>query len=367
MTEKESHAMHAFGLSVLGVAAVLALSLACGCQPRSPATTTPSPQPPVTVQTTRPSPGDITRFIVLPGNVLPNLQATLYAKVAGYLDSIDVDKGDTVKRDEVVARIQAPELLADLALFKADFEVAQIEHERTVKAREKAPDMVVPQSVDAARAKYLAAKASLERAETLLGFCQITAPFSGIVTRRQVDPGAFIPAATSGSSAQNAAIITLMDFSIVRVQAFVPEPEVPLIRNDLPAQVLIEELPGRVFNGKINRYAHHLDEARTMLVEIDLSNPGHELLPGMFATVRIGVETHTNTLILPTEAIILEKANAFAFAMRDNKARKVPLKTGFRDGSRTEILGGVIESDQVILAGKKALVDGQPVNVVEGK
>src|SRR5205807_846674 len=95
----------------------------------------------------------------------------------------------------------------------------------------KAPDLVVRQSIDAARAKYEVAKANLERAETLLKFCKITAPFSGVITRRSVDPGAFIPAATSGSASATSALLMLADFSTVRVRVAVPEAEAPHIRN----------------------------------------------------------------------------------------------------------------------------------------
>src|SRR5207249_11073252 len=111
------------------------------------------------------------------------------------------------------------------------------------EAQRKAPDLVVQQSVDTAKSKSDIAKANLQRTETLLGVAKITAPFSGVITRRMVDPGAFIPAATSGSAAQNAALFTLMDFSKVRVQTAVPEPEVPLIKNGLVVKIAVEELP----------------------------------------------------------------------------------------------------------------------------
>ena len=98
----------------------------------------------------------------------------------------------------MLADLEVPELIADLAKFKTEAEVAKIDFERTVEAQKKAPDLVIPQTVDNARGKFEVAKASLERIEKLLGFAKITAPFSGVVTMRYVDPGAFIPAATSG-------------------------------------------------------------------------------------------------------------------------------------------------------------------------
>ncbi|MCI0538178.1 MAG: efflux RND transporter periplasmic adaptor subunit [Verrucomicrobiales bacterium] len=358
---KGNAAIHRLTTSLL-----LAL-LPSGCQRHTAAPSAAKPEPPAEVRTTHPFVGEITRHVSLPGQILPNQQATLYAKVAGYLQKITVDKGDAVKQGDVIATIEAPELLADLAKFKADLEVAEIEFQRTAKAQEKAPDLVVRQSVDAAKAKYLSAKASLERAETLLGFMRVAAPFSGVVTRRFVDPGAFIPAATSGSAAQTAAVVTLMDFAVVRVQVAVPEYEVALVQNGLPVQLLVEGLPGRTWHGTITRYSHFLDETKTMLAEIDVPNPKGELLPGMYATVKIGIEKKQDALLLPVTALVMEKANAFAFTVVDHKARKTPIKIGFSDGTNVEITSGLKPADQAILLEKRAFVDGQPVSVREGK
>src|SRR5437899_1579507 len=125
-------------------------------------------------------------------------------------------------------------MLGDLARYKAEVEVAEVDYKRLSESQKKLPDLVVPQTVDNAKGKLDVAKASLERTETLLGFAKITAPFSGVITKRMVDPGAFIPAATSGSAAQNAAIVTLTDFNRVRVQVAVPELETSLVATDQP-------------------------------------------------------------------------------------------------------------------------------------
>ena len=161
---------------------------------------------PVNVQTSQPRRGPIARKITLPAEVAPYQQATLYAKVAGYLKSISVDKGDVVKQGDLLAEIEVPELLADKAKFAAEVQVAEIDYKRVQNAQKKAPDLVVPQTVDDAKGKFDVARANQERNDTLLGFTKITAPFSGIITRRLVDPGAFIPAASSGSAAQTAAL-----------------------------------------------------------------------------------------------------------------------------------------------------------------
>ena len=310
--------------------------------------------------------GDILRNVSLSANVAANQQTTLYSKVGGYLKKIAVDKGDEVKAGDLIAEVEVPELIADLSKYKAEFEVAEIDFKRVSDAQKKAPDLIVLQSLDTAKGKLTVAKANLERAETLLGFCKITAPFSGVVTKRFVDLGAFIPAATSGSSAQNAAIVTLSDFNTVRVQVAVPEFEVPLIKKGLPVKIAIEELPGRTFDGTVTRYSHALDDAtKTMLVEVDLKNEKLELRPGMYAIAKIGIEKHSNTVLLPVEAVFVEKIGPSVFTVVDGKAKKVPVKIGFNDGASIEVTEGVAEGDSVILVGKMTLANGQPVTVTQ--
>src|SRR2546423_1514167 len=175
-----------------------AMLMACGCERGTVASSTqPATEPPVEVTVIRASRGEITRKITLPAEIKANQSATLYAKVSGYLKTISVDKGDMVKEGALLAEIEVPELLADRAKYKAEVELAELDYRRLAEAQKKAPDLVVPLSVDSAKSKREVAKANLERAEILLQFTKISAPFFGIITRRFVDAGAFIPAATA--------------------------------------------------------------------------------------------------------------------------------------------------------------------------
>jgi membrane fusion protein (multidrug efflux system) len=345
----------------------LLLIMVAGCKPSDPPGDKKETKS-VTVKLTQPHWGEITRSISLPGNVIPNQQAALYAKVGGYLKKITVDKGDVVKEGDLLAEIEVPELLADQAKYKAELVVADIDNQRTIEAQQKAPDLVVRQTLDATKGRYEVAKANLDRAETLLGFCKITAPFSGTITKRSVDPGAFIPAATSGSAAQTPALLTLMDFSTVRVQVAVPESETPYIRNQVPVKVSVDELAGVTFAGAVTRYSHALDDTtKTLLAEIDIPNPKAQLLPGMYATVKLGVETRTNALLVPVDALMIEKAGTSVFTVMDGKAKKNPVKTGFNDGTSAQITDGLKAGDPVILLGKQVLNNGQPVAITEAR
>src|ERR1051325_4050187 len=346
---------------LIQLCALAGLLLSFGCDQKDAEPPKPA-LPTLSVKLVAVKKGDATRSISLPANVLLYQQDTLYAKVTGYVKTVNVDKGDNVQAGALLADIEVPELIADRSKYKAELEVADLDYKRTNDAQKKAPDLVVPLTVDTAKSKFDIAKANLERTETLLGFARITAPFSGIVTKRFVDPGAFIPAATSGSTAQSAALFTVMDFTRVRVQAAVPEMEVPFIKAGLPVKVAVEELPSAKIEGMLTRFSHALDEAtKTMLAEIELPNPDGALRPGMYANVRITVERKPAAVILPSDAVLFEKGRTSVFTVADGKARRVTVKTGFNDNGWVEILDGVKPGDSVIVIGKQVIADGQPV------
>jgi RND family efflux transporter MFP subunit len=314
------------------------------------------------LKATHPKHGEITRFVTLPGTIKANQQATLCAKVSGYLKSLTVDKGDAVKEDQSLGEIEVPELASDLAKYDAEMKVADIEFERMSNASKKAPDLVTAQTLSEAEGKRKVAQARLDQVRTLLKYSRISAPFSGIVTQRFVDPGAFIAVPTGGASASAAAIVTIADFQTVRVQVAMPEVEASLVTKGEPVKFSVEGLPGKTFEAKVSRFSYALDEAtRTMLVEADLPNPDLALRPGMYAIAKIGVETKGDALLVPTEAIVMEKTNAFVFVFTEGKAKKTAVKLGFNDGANTEIASGITEKDRVLLVGKATLNDGQAV------
>lgn len=337
------------------------------CQEKETEKPKPAAAVPREVRVIHPLNGAVTRYITVPAEVRPLREATLYAKVTGYLKSVGADKGDEVKEGSLLAEIEVPELIADAAKYKAELELADLEFQRVSDARKQAPDLVVALNVDTARSKAAVAKANLERAETLLGFTRVIAPFTGIVTRRNLDPGAFVPAATSGSP-QNAALLTIADFKTVRIQAAVPEAEAALVRQGQPVKVTVEGLRGRVFEGTVTRFAYSLNElTKTMLAEIELPNPDLELRPGMYASARLGVEARTNALLVPAEAVVTEKANSFVFVGIEGVAKKTPVKVGFADGVNVEVMSGVTRDQGVLVPVKGALAEGLAIRPVEGK
>ena len=164
------------------------------------------PAPVLSVRVAQAARGEIVRTVTLPATVRANQQATLYAKVPGYIKSVAVDKGQSVTQGESLAEIEVPEEAADLKRFQANAKVSEIELQRLTLAQKKAPDLVLPDALDKARGSLEASNAAIERTQAMLNFAKITAPFSGVITMRYVDPGAFVPAATTGSTPQSAAL-----------------------------------------------------------------------------------------------------------------------------------------------------------------
>ncbi len=321
---------------------------------------------PTDVVVRQPVRGEIIRYVKLPATVRASEEVTLYAQVAGSLRSIKVDKGDAVKAGALLAEIQAPELIADLARYQAETAVAKTEYERLEQAQRNAPDLVMPIESERARGKYEVAKANLERVQTLLSFTRITAPFSGTITARYVDLGAFIPAGTSGSVAQNAGIVTLMNFNTVRVQVAIPEMEAWRVSKGQPVRLSVEGLGERKYEGTVTRYAYALDtRSQAMLAEIDIPNPQRELRPGMYATVQIGLERKPDALLIPVDALLMEKTNAFVFVSDGGRAKKTAIKIGFNDGANVEVVEGLTASTPVILIRNRPLSDGQVVQIAQ--
>ena len=163
-------------------------------------------------------------------------------------------------------------------------------------------------------------------------------------------------------------MFTVMDYRTIRAQTAVPELDAALVKAGQPVKVTLEALGGKTFEATVTRFAHAIDEAtRTMLVEADLPNAELALRPGMYATIKIGVDRHAGTLVVPVEALAMEKANAFVFKIAEGKAKKTAVTLGFNDGAKAEILTGAGEGEAVILVGKATFTDGQTVRVEEGK
>jgi RND family efflux transporter MFP subunit len=199
-----------------------------------------------------------------------------------------------------------------------------------------------------------------------LNYARITAPFDGIITKRFVDPGAYIPVPNAADTPEAAAIVNLTDFKTLRMQVAVPEIEAPHIAIGEPVSWTTDDLPGQNFDGTVTRAYWALNEVtKTMLTEVQLTNRDMMLKPGMLVNARIGIEKKENAQLVPANATMKEKASTCLFVLADGRAKKKLIQTGFNDGTNVEITGGVDPADSVILPSEQGLHDGQLVKATE--
>lgn len=232
-------------------------------------------------------PEDRGSSIVLPARVVAYQSAVITAKVAGYVKRIPVDTGDHVKAGDLIAELEVPELQADRLRYAAEAEVARRKYARMLSAAKAAPDLVTPLDEEVQRGQVEVAQAKLARVDALLRYSKVVAPFPGTITARYVDPGAFVPV-PNGSTSQSGAIVTLMSLSEIRVQIPVPVADASRIRPGCKAVITAPDLSGVRIAASVTRVSYALSQkSQTMLAEIDMPNPHHLLLPGMYVSVSL--------------------------------------------------------------------------------
>jgi len=311
---------------------------------------------------TKPARQDLVYTITLPANIAPFYQTTLYAKVSGYLKWIGPDKGDAVKKDQVVAIIDAPEVEEQYQQAAADYKIKKITFERLDKVWKESPDVIAKQDVDVAEAAYEGAKNLMQQRAVLRDYTKVRAPYDGTITARFADPGALIQVATS-SATTAIPLFTIMDLNTVRVYANVPQDDSPWIApGKSKATVTVKELPDRSFNGTITRSTLALDPStRSLLVEVDLPNPDRTLKPGTYAELAIGLREIPNALVLPPQAVNSGPKGKSVFIVEQGKAKSVPVQTGITNGGYVEITNGLRGDEEVVVVGKRKLLEGSVV------
>ncbi|OGG02832.1 MAG: hypothetical protein A3F83_06555 [Candidatus Glassbacteria bacterium RIFCSPLOWO2_12_FULL_58_11] len=317
------------------------------------------------------------RQIELPGSFEPLADVALYAKATGYLEILKVDIGDRIKKGELICRIAAPELVADLKKAEARLDLeshrldlARLTGERLEGLLKDEPVAVTRQQVDEAQAEIGVANARLEEAgaelqslRALVGYLEISAPFNGVLTERKVDPGDFIKSAASGDAAP---VGRLMNDDSIRIFVYVPEESALLLSTGDPASVSLDAMPGGTFQGLVSRFAGALNpDSRTMRTEIRLPNADHKFRPGMYAHVKLSIKTGGATLAVPSSAVSQSGQKAVVYVVRDQTLHLQEVKTGYDDGKTVEIVSGLEPADKVVVSGRQSLKTGQAVTVVQ--
>jgi membrane fusion protein (multidrug efflux system) len=308
--------------------------------------------------------GSPSRTIEVPASIHGYTETPVYAKVAGYMKTINVDKGDHVKPGEVIALIESPETDKQVTDARSFYWIQNV---TDVRNQELVRQQVVPQqTADETHSAMLQAKAAYQQQLALQGYEIVRAPFDGVVTARYVDPGTLIPQATTSSSTPNIPIVALASQSPLRVYAYVPQSLASFVKDGDPATISVIDYSNRKFIGTVTRHPEALDQTtRTMLVEVDLQNEDRALLPGMYANMRLTAHLTTTSLTVPDDALVFRNDKIYVPVVRDNRLKLVEVTLGHDDGYTVEVSGDLRAGEQIAVNVGEAARDGEPVQPVE--
>jgi RND family efflux transporter MFP subunit len=325
-----------------------------------------------TVNLVHPQAATRAQDLVLPGNTQAFIDSPIFARTNGYLKRWYVDIGARVRKGELLAEIETPELdqqlrqaKAELATAEANVNLSQITAERdenllkthSVSTQER--DNAVNANV-ANKAMVDSNQANVARLEQLQSFEKVYAPFDGIITARSTDVGALIDA---GANAPKE-LFHIADISKLRIYAAVPEVYSRSAISGAPAGLTLDEYPGELFHGILVRNSNAIDAvSRTLLVEVDADNSGGRLMPGAYVQIHLKLPAHSRAVTVPANALIFRKEGLQVAVVRNRKAELVPVTPGRDYGDSMEILAGLRPQDDVILSPSDSLITGTPVQV----
>jgi len=324
-----------------------------------------------TVDLAFPREGAPTQEIVLPGNTQAFSDSPIYARTSGYLKRWCFDIGAHVKKGQLLAEIETPEVDQQLLQARADLDTAQANLNIAKITASRWQDLVSTGSVSqqetdqavnnlsAVKAAAESSAANVRRLEQLQSFEKVYAPFDGIITARNTDIGALIDA---GASTQPRELFHMAAIRTLRLYVAVPEVYSRAARSGAPATLTLDEFPGQAFHGTLVRNANSIDIAsRTLLVEVDVDNPTGQLLPGAYVFVHLKLPDETRSVTIPSNALIFRKEGLQVGLVRNGKAELVAVKIGRDYGNTVEIVSGLQPTDAVIVDPSDSLVAGMPV------
>ena len=372
--------------ATLGVVSCLALA---ACRGPAPGQTTASAAaavtPTIEVVNVIEQPLDVT--LSLPGELNPYQTVALYARVTGFVKTIRVDRGSRVRAGEEVAALEAPELVAQRAEAQSKLQgaEAQLRAVRSkaegdastydkLKAASATPGVVAgndvvqaQKAVEADQGQIAAAQQNVEAARQALksvddfeGYLRITAPFAGVVTERNVHPGALVgPAAGTGTATP---IVRIVESNRLRLVVPVPEAYTAGMTAGTALSFSVAAYPGQTFSGTVSRISQSVDvSTRTMAVELDVNNADGRLAPGTFCQVRWPVRRTSPSLLVPSGSVAATTARTFVIRVRDGRTEWVDVKTGLTSGSLIEVFGDLHAGDAIATRGTDEIRAGTHV------
>jgi RND family efflux transporter MFP subunit len=311
--------------------------------------------------------------LALPGNTQAYVDTPIYARTSGYLKSWHFDIGAHVRKGQLMAVIETPELDEQLQVAQADLKSAEanLNLANTTSARYQnllTTNSVSKQETDVAvsdaaakKAAVDASNAAVRRLQQLQSFEKIYAPFDGIVTARNIDIGGLIQA---GENLTPKELFHLAAIQKIRVFVSVPEAYSTSIKSGGKATLTLDEYPDREFEGTIARNSNAIDPStRTLNVEVDVDNPKGELLPGAYVFVHFKVPQRSSNLMIPSNTLLFRAQGLQVGVVRDGRVHLVPVTISKDLGANVEVASGLTANDAVVLDPSDSLANGQEVQV----
>ncbi|HEX6502212.1 MAG TPA: efflux RND transporter periplasmic adaptor subunit [Terriglobales bacterium] len=392
-----------FSLTAVAVSAALAVGLS-SCSGSRTTKVEAAAQPAVTVGVTKVVKKTLSRHLTLSSELVPFQEIDVYAKEAGYVQKLNVDYGSRVKRGQVIATLEIPELEAqlqedqadirnasnqvlraqhELGRYEAQYKALHLEYTRLNSVFENQPGIVAQQEVDDAQGKDLAAssqvdagKAALEAAQsqlaaakaklvhdqTLYDYTKIVAPFSGVVTERYANLGTLVQAGTN-SSTQAMPIVKLSQDDLFRLVIPIPESYVRYIHVGDPVDVRVPSL-NRTFPGKVSRFSVDVSQnTRTMHTEVDVKNRDRVLIPGLYADADVSLEHREDIPAIPLQAINHEADKTTVFVVKPNgEIEDRAITLGLQTASDAEVVSGLSPGEQIVVSDRSGLKPGEVVH-----
>jgi RND family efflux transporter MFP subunit len=347
--------------------------------------TTPKASQPISVAVVKVTRADLSEAMSVEAEFRPYQEVDLHAKVAGYLDKISVEIGDRVREDQILATLEFPEQQNELehaeAMVKrcqeeikraqASYDEAHLAFTRLESVNKAQPKLIAQQDLDEARAKdrngsatvasavqqLRVAEADVKKLQTMLAYAKITAPFAGVITKRCADPGALIPAGTSGKAA---ALVQLSQMDKLRLAFPISASYVARVKVGDAVEVEIPALR-KTLAVKVSRITRKLETAtRTMEAEADVPNTDLAILPGMYASVTVKLNHRENALSIPVEAVAQQPVPN-VFLVNNGKIEERRIKLGLETPHRAEVVEGLNENDLVVFGSRAQVAVGQTV------
>jgi RND family efflux transporter MFP subunit len=314
--------------------------------------------------------------IILPGNVQPFITSPVYARTNGYLKKWYFDIGAHVRKGQLLAVIETPEVDQQLQQARSNLSTAQANLELATITKTRYQGLlkthaVSQQDADNAVGTYNANKAivqadqaTVEQYSALVSFERVYAPFDGVITARNTDIGDLI---NSGSTSNvKTDLFHIAQPGTLRVYVNVPEEYSRGIKDGMTAALALAEFPGRTFEGKLVRTADAINmTTRTLLVEIDVDNPTNTLLTGSYAEVHLKVPTQNSTFIIPVNTLIFRSEGLRVGVVKDQKVTLTAVTPGHDFGNQIEIVAGLKPEDQIVINPPDSIVTGQQVQIVQ--